>query len=86
MIEQAITDRTKAIVPVHFAGHPAELAAIAEVTKTHNLILIEDACHALGAKYLGTTIGDCKYSDMAVFSFHPLKSITTGEEIGRAHV
>ena len=79
LIEQAITDRTKAIVPVHFAGHPTELAAIAEMTRTHNLILIEDACHALGAKYLGTTIGDCKHSDMAVFSFHPVKSITTGE-------
>lgn len=79
LIEQAITKKTKAIVPVHFAGHPAELKEIAKTAKKHNLLLIEDACHALGAKYLNTTIGDCKYSDMAVFSFHPVKSITTGE-------
>jgi UDP-4-amino-4,6-dideoxy-N-acetyl-beta-L-altrosamine transaminase len=79
LIEPAITSRTKAIVPVHFAGHPAEMERIAGVAKKHNLIVIEDACHALGAKYPGLVIGDCKYSDMAVFSFHPVKSITTGE-------
>ncbi len=79
LIESAITGKTKAIVPVHFAGHPAELKEIAKTAKKHNLLLIEDACHALGAKYLDTIIGDCKYSDMAVFSFHPVKSITTGE-------
>ena len=78
-IEQAITKKTKAIVPVHFGGHPVELKKIAEIAKKHDLILIEDACHALGAKYINTKIGDCKYSDMAVFSFHPVKSITTGE-------
>lgn len=79
LVEAAITSKTKAIVPVHFAGHPADMERIAGVAKKHNLIVIEDACHAFGAKYLGTTIGDCKYSDMAVFSFHPVKSITTGE-------
>lgn len=79
LVEPAITSKTKAIVPVHFAGHPAELERISGVARGHNLIVIEDACHALGAKYLDTTIGDCKYSDMAVFSFHPVKSITTGE-------
>lgn len=79
LVEPAITSRTKAIVPVHFAGYPANLERIAEVAREYNLIVIEDACHALGAKYLGTTIGDCKYSDMTVFSFHPVKSITTGE-------
>jgi UDP-4-amino-4,6-dideoxy-N-acetyl-beta-L-altrosamine transaminase len=79
LIQRAITKKTKVIVPVHFAGHPAELEEIAETAQRHNLILIEDACHALGAKYLDTTIGDCRYSDMAVFSFHPVKSITTGE-------
>ena len=79
LIEPAVTDKTKVIVPVHFAGHPAEMGRIAGVAKEHNLIVVEDACHALGAKYEGTTIGDCKYSDMAVFSFHPVKSITTGE-------
>ena len=79
LVEPAITSKTKTIVPVHFAGHPADMERIAGIAKKHNLIVIEDACHALGAKYLGTTIGDCKYSDMAVFSFHPVKSITTGE-------
>lgn len=79
LVEQAITKKTKAIVPVHFGGHPAGLRETAETAKRHSLILIEDACHALGAKYLDTNIGDCEYSEMAVFSFHPVKSITTGE-------
>jgi UDP-4-amino-4,6-dideoxy-N-acetyl-beta-L-altrosamine transaminase len=79
LIERAITKKTKAIVPVHFSGHPAELKKIAEIARRHHLLLIEDACHALGAKYLDTNIGDCKYSDMTVFSFHPVKSITTAE-------
>ncbi|MFZ0035301.1 MAG: UDP-4-amino-4,6-dideoxy-N-acetyl-beta-L-altrosamine transaminase [Sedimentisphaerales bacterium] len=78
-VEPVITSKTKAIVPVHFAGHPAEMESIAGIAKKYNLIVIEDACHALGAKYKSTIIGDCKYSDMAVFSFHPVKSITTGE-------
>lgn len=79
LIEQAITKKTRAIVPVHFAGHPVQLERIAEIAQKHNLLLIEDACHALGARYKNTTIGDCRYSDMTVFSFHPVKSITTGE-------
>ena len=78
-IEDAITNKTKAIVPVHYAGHPVELKTIFDITQKHRLLLIEDACHALGAMYEGTTIGDCRFSDMAVFSFHPVKSITTGE-------
>ena len=79
LIEQAITNKTKAIVPVHFAGQPAEMKGISKTAGRHKLIVIEDACHALGARYMGTTIGDCQYSDMVVFSFHPVKSITTGE-------
>lgn len=79
LVEPVITSKTKAIVPVHFAGHPAELERIAGIAGEHSLIVVEDACHALGAKYQSTTIGDCRYSDMAVFSFHPVKSITTGE-------
>ncbi|MCK4789810.1 MAG: UDP-4-amino-4,6-dideoxy-N-acetyl-beta-L-altrosamine transaminase [Desulfobacteraceae bacterium] len=79
LIERAITKKTKVIVPVHFAGLPAELKDISKIARKHNLIVIEDACHALGARYMGTTIGDCQYSDMVVFSFHPVKSITTGE-------
>ncbi len=78
-IEKLISKRTKAIVPVHFAGHPCEMENIAKITKKHRLLVIEHACHALGAKYNGSKIGSCKYSDLAVFSFHPVKSITTGE-------
>lgn len=78
-IEKLITRKTKAIVPVHFAGHPCEMDAIKKIAKKHKLIVIEDGCHALGAKYKKSKIGNCKYSDMAVFSFHPVKSITTGE-------
>ena len=79
LIEKVITQRTKAVVPVHYAGHPVELKEISKIARKHNLILIEDACHALGAQYLSTNIGDCTYSDMTVFSFHPVKSITAGE-------
>lgn len=79
LVEQAITKKTKAIVPVHFGGHPVQLKKTAEIAEKYDLMLIEDACHALGAKYLDTNIGDCRYSEMAVFSFHPVKSITTGE-------
>jgi UDP-4-amino-4,6-dideoxy-N-acetyl-beta-L-altrosamine transaminase len=79
LIETAITDRTKLIVPIHFAGHPAQLEKIAQIAQRHRLLVVEDACHALGAWYEDTIIGDCKYSDMTVFSFHPVKSITTGE-------
>ncbi len=79
LIEKAITNKTKAIIPVHFAGLPAKMKEISKTAKQHKLIIIEDACHALGAGYMGTTIGDCQYSDMAAFSFHPVKPITTGE-------
>lgn len=78
-IEELITERTKAIVPVHFAGHPCEMDVIWKIAKKHSLLIIEDACHALGASYKSSKIGNCKYSDMAVFSFHPVKSIATGE-------
>ena len=78
-IKRKITKKTKAIIPVHFAGHPCDLEEISKIAKKHNLVVIEDAAHALGAEYKGEKIGSCKYSDMAVFSFHPVKSITTGE-------
>lgn len=77
-VEKLITKKTKAIVPVHFAGHPAEMNAILRVAKKHKLLVIEDACHALGATYKGKKAGSLG-SDMAVFSFHPVKPITTGE-------
>ena len=52
---------------------------ISAIAKKHNLFVVEDACHALGAKYRTAKIGSCKYSDMTVLSFHPVKHITTGE-------
>lgn len=76
-IEKLITPKTKAIIPVHFAGHPCEMDTILKIAKKHKLIVIEDACHALGATYRNKKIGNI--GDMTVFSFHPVKSITTGE-------
>jgi len=78
-IEKLITKKTKAIVPVHFAGHPCEMKKIRKIATKHHLLVIEDACHALGAKYCGSRIGSCQFSDLTVFSFHPVKSITAGE-------
>ena len=76
-IEKLITTRTRAMVPVHFAGQPCALKEITKIAKKHKLLVIEDACHALGASYRKRPIGGI--SDMTVFSFHPIKSITTGE-------
>ena len=78
-IEKRITPHTRAIIPVHYTGLAADLKEINRLARKHNLLVIEDACHALGAKYYNTKIGDCFYSDMAVFSFHPVKHITTCE-------
>jgi UDP-4-amino-4,6-dideoxy-N-acetyl-beta-L-altrosamine transaminase len=79
LIENKISSKTKIIIPVHYTGLPCEMGKIKKIADKHNLIIIEDACHALGAKYKKSKIGDCAYSDMAVFSFHPVKHITTGE-------
>ncbi|MDP3935330.1 MAG: UDP-4-amino-4,6-dideoxy-N-acetyl-beta-L-altrosamine transaminase [Candidatus Giovannonibacteria bacterium] len=76
-IEKLITPKTKAIVPVHFAGHPCEMDKIIEIAKKHNLLVIEDACHAIGAEYKNKKIGGI--GDLTIFSFHPVKPITTGE-------
>ena len=76
-IEKLITKKTKAIVPVHFAGNPCDMDKIKSIAKKHKLLVIEDACHALGASFKNKKIGSI--SDMSVFSFHPVKSITTGE-------
>lgn len=76
-IEQAITPRTKAIVPVHFAGHPCEMSRIHAVAQAHNLAVVEDAAHALPARYRGKMIGSL--SDLTCFSFYATKNITTGE-------
>ena len=76
-IEKVITSKTKAIIPVHFTGQPVALQEIHRLAKLHNLVVIEDAAHALGAKYRRERIGGL--SDMTMFSFHPVKHITSGE-------
>lgn len=76
-IKRKITSKTKAIIAVHFTGQPCEMDEIHAIAKEHNLIVIEDAAHALGADYKGKMIGNI--SDMTTFSFHPVKHITTGE-------
>ncbi|WJI26755.1 UDP-4-amino-4,6-dideoxy-N-acetyl-beta-L-altrosamine transaminase [Thermosynechococcus sp. B3] len=69
----------KVVIPVHLAGQSCEMAALAELAQTYGFMLIEDASHALGGQYRGRPIGCCEFSTMAVFSFHPVKIITTGE-------
>ncbi len=69
----------KVIIPVHFAGLPCDMKKINDLSKKYGFKIVEDASHALGAKYLKNKIGSCKYSDITVFSFHPVKMITTGE-------
>lgn len=77
VIEASITKRTKAIIPVDFAGQPVEMDRFIEIAEKHNLILIQDAAHSLGAAYKGNKVGSM--ADMTMFSFHPVKAITTGE-------
>ena len=69
----------KVVIPVHFAGQPVDMPAIAKLSKKYGFKIIEDASHALGAAYQGEAVGSCLYSDITVFSFHPVKMITTGE-------
>lgn len=76
-IEKLITPKTKVLIPVHFGGHPCNMNKIMSIAKKYNLLVIEDACHALGASYKNKKIGGI--GDMSIFSFHPVKSITTGE-------
>jgi perosamine synthetase len=76
-VETRITARTRAILPVDYAGHPADLDSIIAIARKNNLIVIEDACHALGAEHKGSRVGGI--ADMTVFSFHPVKHVTTGE-------
>ena len=72
-----ITRRTKAILPVDYAGHPAGLDQILELAHQHGLVVIEDGCHALGAEYRGRRVGSLAH--MTIFSFHAVKHLTTGE-------
>ena len=69
----------KILVVVHFAGIPCDMKKIWYLSKKYNFNIIEDASHALGAKYYNSVIGNCKFSDACIFSFHPIKSITTFE-------
>ncbi|WP_144168668.1 UDP-4-amino-4,6-dideoxy-N-acetyl-beta-L-altrosamine transaminase [Shewanella algae] len=69
----------KVVVPVHLCGQPCDMAAIAKLAKEYNFKVIEDASHAIGGKYKGLPIGNCEYSDITVFSFHPVKIVTTAE-------
>lgn len=76
-LERKITSRTKAIIPVHYTGQPCDMDAILEIAHKHDLLVIEDGAHALGASYKGKRIGSI--ADMTCFSFHPVKPVTTGE-------
>ncbi|MEA5549885.1 UDP-4-amino-4,6-dideoxy-N-acetyl-beta-L-altrosamine transaminase [Anabaena cylindrica UHCC 0172] len=69
----------KVLIPVHFAGQSCEMDQIYALSKQYNFKIIEDASHAIGAKYQEKSVGCCEFSDMTVFSFHPVKIITTGE-------
>jgi len=76
-IKKKITSNTRAIIPVHFAGQPCDMDEISEIAEENNLIIIEDAAHAIDAEYKGKKIGNI--SDLTIFSFHPVKNITTAE-------
>lgn len=78
-VQKNISRKTKGIIAVHMAGLPADMAAFAAIAKKKKLTVIEDCAHAIGSEYRGTQTGSCAYSDLCVFSFHPVKPITTGE-------
>lgn len=69
----------KIVIPVHFSGEPCDMAAIKKLSHQYNFKIIEDASHAIGGEYQGKPVGSCQYSDITVFSFHPVKIITSGE-------
>jgi UDP-4-amino-4-deoxy-L-arabinose-oxoglutarate aminotransferase len=75
-IEPLINERTRLIIPVHYAGAALDLDPLRELAQRHGIALVEDAAHAIGAQYRGEYIG---HSGTAIFSFHPIKNITTGE-------
>jgi perosamine synthetase len=74
---EQVTPRTRALIPVAYAGHPADLDGTLEIAACHGLVVIEDACHALGAEYRQRRTGSI--ADITVFSFHPVKHVATGE-------
>jgi len=78
-VAEALGKLPKVVIPVHFAGQPVDMPTIERLGKKYGFKIIEDASHALGATYEGEAVGSCLYSDITVFSFHPVKMITTGE-------
>ena len=84
-LEQKLIEAEKAgclpkiVIPVHLCGQPCDMRAIHALSQRYGFKIIEDASHAIGAKYKGEPIGNCRYSDITVFSFHPVKIITTAE-------
>ena len=76
-VAAALTERTKAVIPVHFTGLPAPISELRALGR--DLVVIEDAAHAIGARQADEPVGSCLHSDMAVFSFHPVKTITSAE-------
>jgi dTDP-4-amino-4,6-dideoxygalactose transaminase len=80
-LERAERDGTlpKILVPVHFAGQSCDMDAIGRLARRYGFKVVEDASHAIGGRYRGAPIGNCLHSDITVFSFHPVKIITTGE-------
>jgi UDP-4-amino-4,6-dideoxy-N-acetyl-beta-L-altrosamine transaminase len=79
----AIAERSgklpKVVIPVHLCGQPCDMEAIHELSQQYDFKIIEDASHAIGGRYKAEPIGNCRFSDITVFSFHPVKIITTGE-------
>ena len=75
----ALTDRTRVIIPVHFAGRPADMSAFGEMAAQTGVRIVEDAAHAIGSASDDGRVGDCRHSQATVFSFHPVKTMTTGE-------
>lgn len=69
----------KIVIPVHFAGQPCDMAAIHALSERYGFRIIEDASHAIGGRYREEPVGSCRYSDITIFSFHPVKIVTTGE-------
>lgn len=78
-VAEKINDKTRFIVPVHYSGNPVDLEELSEIAEENDVKIIEDAAHAIGARYNGEKIGNSRYSQMSILSFHPVKHITTGE-------
>jgi len=79
VIAESSGNLPKILIPVHFAGQPCEMADIYRLARKYGILVVEDASHAIGARYQNDCVGSCRYSDMTVFSFHPVKIVTTGE-------